>query len=64
MQEQAAKLLLLEDLEDASKTKALAESDRNALNAVALDQDLRRQASQGHRPRWARVSLRAHSLGA
>jgi hypothetical protein len=35
MPAQAANLFLLEDLEDASRTKELAESDRNALRAVA-----------------------------
>src|SRR4029077_9406839 len=35
MPPQITKLLLLENLEDASKTSELAESDRNALRAVA-----------------------------
>ena len=35
MPAQITKLLLLENLEDASRTSELAESDRNALRAVA-----------------------------
>ena len=35
MPAQITKLLLLENLEDASRTRELAESDRNALRAVA-----------------------------
>jgi hypothetical protein len=35
MSAQITNLFLIENLEDASKTKELAESDRNALRAVA-----------------------------
>ena len=35
MPAQIANLFLLEDLQDASRTRELAESDRNALGAVA-----------------------------
>ena len=35
MPAQITKLLLLENLEDASRTREIAESDRNALRAVA-----------------------------
>jgi hypothetical protein len=45
----------LEDFEDVGRTSELAESDLEALQAVA--------DSQGSRPRWDRLSLRARVIG-
>ena len=61
----AANLFLLEDLEDISRTRELAESDLGALQAVA--DWIKTFVVTPHkdlRPRWPRLSLRAWVLGA
>jgi hypothetical protein len=64
MPAQTTNLFLLEELEDVGRTSELAQSDLDALAARRrLDQDLRGQASQGSRPRWARLPLRTCVLG-
>jgi hypothetical protein len=64
MPAQTANLFLLEDLEDVSRTRELAESELGcASRRRGLDQDFRGQASRGSRPRWIRLPLRAGGLG-
>jgi hypothetical protein len=62
MPPQTADLFLLEDLKDVGRTSELAESDLDALHAVA-DGIKTYVVSQGSRPRWARLSVRAWGLG-
>ena len=63
--ETAAKLFLLEDLEDVSRTRELAESDLGALQAVAdWIKTFVVTPHKGPRARWPRLSLRAWVPGA
>jgi hypothetical protein len=64
MPAQTTNLFLLEDLEDVGRTSELAESDLDALRAVTdWIETFVVKASQGSRPRWDRLSLRAWVIG-
>jgi len=64
MPAQTTNLFLLEDLEDVGRTSELAESDRDALAAVAdWIKTYVVKPHQGSRPRWDRLPLRAWVLG-
>ena len=61
---QTTDLFLLEDLEDVSRTRTLAQSDLDALHAVAdWIKTFAARPNKGSRPLWARLSLRAWGVG-